>query len=130
MIIDNKLIYFLTFEANSAFVQVSHHFKMPRACAICRKTKGNIRIPSDEKRKKEWLSIVGLLPADTKVENVRICFQHFHREDLTFVGNQLRASKGKFFFKMVYFFNVNLSSLSCFKKDGCQNRRIVWDLGQ
>ena len=90
----------MTFEANSAFVQVSHHFKMPRACAICRKTgdKGYFRIPSDEKRKKEWLSIVGLLPADTKVENVRICFQHFRQEDLTFVGNQLRATKGSIHF--------------------------------
>ena len=67
-------------------------------CVICHKkgTKGNISFPNDYRRS-EWLTISNLNTngGDVKVENFRICFRHFQSNHLVFVGNQIRATKGK-----------------------------------
>ena len=66
-------------------------------CVICQQkgSKGNISFPNDYRRP-EWLSIAGLnANGDTKVENFRICFRHFQDNHLVYVGNQIRATKGK-----------------------------------
>ena len=67
-------------------------------CVICHKkgTKGNISFPNDNRRS-EWLTIANLNTngGDVKVENFRICFRHFQSNHLVFVGNQIRATKGK-----------------------------------
>ena len=68
---------------------------MPAQCSLCKKTgaKGFFRFPNDPRRK----VILELceLPANTSVEHLRICFRHYSRSDLTFLGKNLKPSKGK-----------------------------------
>ena len=75
---------------------------MVRRCILCKVTgdKGTYRIPgqgpgNDEVRKK-WLAVCGL-QSDADTKNVRVCFRHFHENDLVpFMNhNHFRPKPGK-----------------------------------
>ena len=68
---------------------------MVNRCILCKSSgnRGFFRFPEDSRRD-EWVKICDLT-ADSRVDNLRICFRHFATNKLVFRGTSLKPSKGK-----------------------------------
>ena len=83
---------------------------MPNYCLVCKEEglKGYFGLPKDQETRIKWVNAVNLGDHYIDIENwkksYRICYRHFDKFDLTYVGQRALVKSGNFSISFIFTF--------------------------